>query len=263
MDKIPKFNLWYRNTCRRFFCSNFLPVVKSDRVVEILHCLLWLNDDKSWESFRMQICDSFPSENLFQIFATIASSEDIRKALLDSPSAFNTFITILTNFISKTNSSEELPFSWKQPKAVVHGHPEVEAFLRSNAERTSYKKYTSKKETQGFCTELKANGPLDGFSVKASIRSKNKNRKVYYCEITKTKDHSVQEMSAIKLKVKRLENLLESLSEQRDAASIPLAFGRLETDDSLLFQRVGDLHIVHKPTASKGIKLEMPITAVD
>jgi hypothetical protein len=270
LNKIPRIYIWYRDACRRFFSLNFLPVVKSEveRAIKILNCLLWLNDSICWDNFRFQICDSFPLDES-NLFVILASREDIRKALLDSPSALNSIVAILSHWIDKLNSSGAPQFSWKQPKAVVHGHPQVEAFLRSDAECMSYFKLTSTKDSQCFCRELNANGPLYGFRVKAKTRCKN--GKFSHCEILKEKshhDHLLEELIAKKTEVKGLEKLRESLlEEQRATVNInpPFELRRQErTDESTsIGQRAGEVHIIHQPTAAKRMKQEIEIIVID
>lgn len=270
--KISRLYSWYLDTCRRFFSLNFVPLVKTDLeiIVKIFDCLLWLNDDISWENFAFQVCESFPTEESNLFVVVIVSSDRFRKALLDSPPAFNAIITILNHWIDASVSKNEPPFIWKQKKAVVHGHPQVEAFLRSHEKRMSYYKFTSTKEAQHFCSELKANGPLNGFSVKATTRSKNSSSgKVAYCEILKNRSHHkhlLLEFEKRKSEVEGLKKLLASLLEERDKANLnPLELARLEeTDESSSSCEIdSDLCIVYESSVVKRRKIDIPTIVVD
>jgi hypothetical protein len=268
--KISRLYSWYLDTCRRFFSLNFVPLVGTDLeiIVKIFDCLLWLNDDICWKNFAFQVCESFPTEESNLFVVVIVSSDRFRKALLDSPSAFNAIITILNHWIDASVSKNEPPFIWKQHKAVVHGHPQVEAFLRSHEKRMFYYKFTSTKEAQHFCSELKANGPLNGFSVKATTRSKNSSSgKVAYCEILKNRSHHkhlLLEFDKRKSEVEGLKKLLASLLEERDTANLsPLELARPEeTDESSREIDDSDLCIVYESPVVKRRKIDIPTFTV-
>jgi hypothetical protein len=264
IKKIFRVYKWYRDTCRRFFSLNFVPLVKSEveMAAKILNCLLWLNDETCWKNFSFQICESFPSEesNLFVI--VIASSDGIRKALLDSLAALNAFVTILDHWINTLNSTTEPPFSWKQPKAVVPGHPQVEAFLRSDQQHMTYFHFTSIPEARRFCAELNANGPLNGCSVKVSTHSKNRSpRNIPYCEIMKNRSHHnklLQEFSARKTEVEGLDKMRKSFLEERAKANAKLLELRCleNTDESKSRCEIAcDVNIVCQSTAAKRRKV--------
>lgn len=268
----PRIYIWYRNACRRFFSLNFVSVVKTEveMAVKILRVLLWLNDDICWKNFSFKVCHSFPSEESNLFIIVFASSDGLRKALLDSPDASNAIVTILNHWIDTLNTTEEPLFCWKQPKAVVNGHPQVETFLRSDQERMSYFQFTSAEEARRFCTELKANGPLNGFSVKVTTHSKNSSSgKISYCKIFKNRSHHnrlMKEFIARKTEVEGLQKLRTSFLEERAKTNInPLEHSCLErTEESTSKCRIaGDVHIVHQSTAAKRMKMEIPIIVID
>jgi hypothetical protein len=177
---------WYRNACQLFFQQDFVHLVNSvgDGVKKIFDCLLWLNDELCWESFKVQICKSFPSEegNLFVQF--VVSNEALQETLVEAPLGLTVFNRILDHWIQESSPKKNPPaVDWSMPQASFPAYREVETFLRSSEESMIYSKFRGINEARQFGKLLdNQSGPRNGFSVHSSFGGIGKKA---FCKIEK------------------------------------------------------------------------------
>jgi hypothetical protein len=155
-----------------------------DGVKKIFDCLLWLNDELCWESFKVQICKSFPSEegNLFVQF--VVSNEALQETLVEAPLGLTVFNRILDHWIEESSPTKNPPaVDWSMPQASFPAYPEVETFLRSSEESMIYSKFRGINEARQFGKLLdNQSGPRNGFSVHSSFGGIGKKA---FCKIEK------------------------------------------------------------------------------
>ena len=216
---------WYRNLCKVFFDRRDLIALVStgDLAVKIVHCLVWLGDDQSWQSFVHQFCNSFPSDQSHHFVLVFVNNFVVHRALCDSPPAISAFNRIVDHLKKPTSVLKEPPFTWEQPLAVITGHSEVQTFLRANEEKMTYQKFSSIVEARDFAAELERNGPTNGFSVRASAAGSAHNSRVIIC---KNKSHHYQAVKAFQVKQFELNELFklhQNLQEELKEVDRPLS----------------------------------------
>ena len=52
---------WYIGISRLLFTMDYISLVNMEVATKILHCLLWLEDEESWQSFALSVANAFPS----------------------------------------------------------------------------------------------------------------------------------------------------------------------------------------------------------
>ncbi len=188
ITNFPACTEWYFIAYRIFFKQDFVSFVKSteESAKKILKYLFWLNDYTCWECFELQLCQSFPSEDGNLFLQVLVNNEELREVCLNASFALNAFRRILDHWIQYSNPQKELPFTWRQPHAVLSDHPRVEIFLRSSQECMTYANFHGFSEARLFGEGLERSGPDNGFSVRAFPGGKGK---YAYCEIVKNLCH--------------------------------------------------------------------------
>lgn len=176
---------WYRDTCQLFLSKDFVTPFNStiDVKLKIVNCLLWLNDEQSWQTFALKICEYFPNEKSFEFFRVFLKNVEIQEALLKSSAGFATFVRLMDHCTERCKSLKEPQFSWEQPEAYLPDYPEVEAFLRSNQESLTYKESFY---DLYFAKQLKKLLKSNGFGVRVKLV---RNRKSPTFIITKKRSH--------------------------------------------------------------------------
>jgi hypothetical protein len=208
ITNVPAYAEWYFIAYRIFFKQDFVSFVKSteENAKKILKCLFWLNDFACWEYFELQLCQSFPSEEGNLFLKAVVNNEDLREVCLNTPFALNAFRRILDHWIQCSNPQKELPFTWRQPHAVLSDHPRVEMFLRSSQECMTYANFHDFSEARLFGEGLERSGPENGFSVRAFPGEKGK---YAYCEIIKNLGHPSFFTKVIEARKSELEKLVQ------------------------------------------------------
>jgi hypothetical protein len=224
---------WYRNACQLFFQQDFVHLVNSvgDVVKKIFDCLLWLNDELCWESFKVQICKSFPSEegNLFVHF--VISNEALQETLVGAPLGLNAFNRILDHWIEESSPKKNPPaVDWSMPQTSFPACPEVETCLRSSEESMTYSKFRGIKEARQLGKLLDKSGPKNRVSVHSSVGGLGKNafyeieKKTCDDEILKTFHARQSELWQVeKLRID-LQERVKSISKTEIQLPLPVDF---------------------------------------
>jgi hypothetical protein len=130
---------WYRGICKLLFTMDYISLISMEKATQILYCLLWLEDEESWQSFALSVCNALPSVHQSHFFVQVFFKDRrIQRKVEDSSSAFNAFLRIV--------------------------HPQVYAFLQSESEVMTYQKFSGIAEARHFAKTLQRMGKSLNFS---------------------------------------------------------------------------------------------------
>jgi hypothetical protein len=180
----------------------------------ILHFLLWLNDEDCWQNSALKICSAMPSDESENFIQAVVFDGAIRQALGECPYAVTALEKILDCWTKTQKFWMNHPFTWKQPFAVLREYQEVEVYLRSTAETMTYASFSCIKEAHNFAKLLDLKGPTNGFSLEVLVKGKGRKS---YVEMAKNKSYHKIVMKKISLMHSKLEDvskLRQYLAEQ-------------------------------------------------
>ncbi len=100
---------FYRQASRLFFTMDFVPLVKDEEAMRLLNLLLWLEDEKSWQSFATSVSTAFPSTSSHLFLRLFLDNPVIKQAFTVSNLAFGAFATIVDNCSLKSVKLRERP----------------------------------------------------------------------------------------------------------------------------------------------------------
>jgi hypothetical protein len=189
IKKFPACIDWYRGICRILFAMKYVSLVNLEIATKIVHCLLWLEDEQSWQSFALTVCTSFSVSQSHIFLWVFLKNVAIQLALKDSSPAFAAFVYMVDHWVQQSASLTEPSFSWHQPGAVVLNHPEVETFLRSSVQSMTYMKFSGIAEARQFAAALERMGHSNNFGVSVTSSGIGKYSQ---CVIIKNRDHFEQ-----------------------------------------------------------------------
>ena len=217
IKKFPNCMDWYIGISRLLFTMDYLSLVNMEVATKILHCLLWLEDEESWQSFALSVANAFPSVQS-HFFVRIFLINDIQTVVKESSHAFAAFLRIVDKLTEKSAFLEEPAVDWRQSKACLPDHAEVEAFLRSSVQVMPYKKFTGIAEARHFAQRLEYMGKSNSFSVSVTVSGSGKQSR---CIITKNCDEKAKNFFSLKTDLKELVKLRQRLVKDLEAK--PLA----------------------------------------
>ncbi len=124
--------------CRHFVDQIFLSDKLSKKECdEIVNCLFFIDDARSWERFADEICSLEVITDDNQPFQRTLLNTNIQE-ITESPLASAAIIRIADYWVSKWKSVAEPPFTWNMPKVVIPNYSEVQKFLRSSESHFIY-----------------------------------------------------------------------------------------------------------------------------
>ena len=139
IKKFPDCMGWYRGICKLLFTMDYISLISMEKATQILYCLLWLEDQQSWQSFALSVCNALPSVHQSHFFVQVfIKDRRIQRKVEESSSAFNAFLRIV--------------------------HPQVYAFLQSESEVMTYQEFSGIAEARHFAKTLQRMGKSQNFS---------------------------------------------------------------------------------------------------
>ena len=88
------------------FTMKYVSLVNLEIATKIVHCLLWLEDEQSWQSFALTVCTSFSVSQSHIFLRVFLKNVAIQLALKDSSPAFAAFVCMVDHMhgVSVTSS---------------------------------------------------------------------------------------------------------------------------------------------------------------
>lgn len=244
---------WYRDVCRLFFSQDFVPLVASKRNVieDIFHVLAWLDDEQCWNSFALQVCKGIPLGQSRLIVRVILVRTEIQSIIQNSSFAFSAFNQIVSHAADQAKFLKDPPpFTWKQPNAVVNGHPDIESFLRSDQECVSLHKFKGIAEARRYAVQLEKLNLADRYNVTITAAGVGKFSR---CTILKCRnDEQNHQITKSELEeLVKLRQILQMKVAAINQQAAPIA--NAGTSD--------DVYILLPP--AKRIKLDVPVVELN
>lgn len=196
----------YRDLCRLLVSKDVAPIIKSFGflVTEVWKSLLWFDDEEIFKSLSNKILEAFLPSNENPVVAKIVSSSELRQLIRSSVHGRTAFCLFLEQRIDRLKAMTKPFLSWDYPYAVVPGHPEVEAFLRSSHKSLMYSQFPTFSAACKFAIQM--GGTKDGYSIRVNPEKVGKHFK---CKIEKMLSRN----SLMKKEVDELAEFLDCLKQ--------------------------------------------------
>lgn len=196
----------YRDLCRLLVAQDLNSFMKSYGwlVTEVWKCFHWFTDEETFMALSHKILDAFLPDEENPLVARIVTSAELRHLATASSSGKTAFCLFLDQRINRLKSNSKPYLSWDHPYAVVPGHPEVEAFLRSSHKSMMYSRFTT---FSGACKfAVRVSGTKSGYSVQVNPVKVGKE---FRCKI----DKMLSRNALLKKEIDNLAEFLETLKQ--------------------------------------------------
>lgn len=172
----------YRDMCRLLVSKDMSSVIKSFGflVTEVWKCLLWFGDEDIFKTLSAKILEAFLPSQENPVVAKIVGSSELRQLVRTTSHGRAAFSLFLDQRINRLKAMTKPFLSWDYPYAVVPGHPEVEAFLRSSHKSLMYNHFSTFAAACKFAIQL--SGTKDGYSIHVNPEKVGKH---FQCKIEK------------------------------------------------------------------------------
>lgn len=163
--KLPPCSDIYRDLCRLLVNKELNSFIKSYGwlVTELWKCFHWFADEDIFMTLSHKILDAFLPTEENPLVAKIVWSAELRSMVSTSPCGKAAFRLFLDQRINRLKTMTKPYLSWDHPYAVVPGHPEVEAFLRSTQKSMTYSHFPTFASACKF--SVRVGGTKNGYSV--------------------------------------------------------------------------------------------------
>jgi hypothetical protein len=246
----------YCSIFRLVFTMDYMSLVNLEEATKIVHCLLWLKDEQSWQSFALSVCKSVDLSQSHLFVRAFQKDVTIQRALEHSSPAFIAFVRIVDYWVQESVSLIEPSFSWHQPEAVVSNHPQMQTFLRSSQESMTYMKFFGIAEARQFAQTLMSLGHSNNFSVSVTSSGCGKSSR---CVIMKNRKHFEQtrkyrEFLRRKTELIELVELRNHISQERLRAE--------QLADAISSEPIATDEVCIVPSAKRP-KLDIPVVELE
>ena len=161
---------WLKNVLKfglkKDFVSEFIAK-NTSYAVNIVLCLLWIEDPDAWRCFATSVCHSQRFNILVEPFGIDlpTNHKDLMGRIAITRPAMEAFANISVHAEILSSQMEIPPFSWHQPTATLPEFPEVEKFLRSNENSFTYANFKMISEARDFTRLLESSQLKNKFMV--------------------------------------------------------------------------------------------------
>ncbi|KAI9552309.1 hypothetical protein GHT06_022673 [Daphnia sinensis] len=204
----------YRDLCRLLVSQDLKSFMKSYAwlVTEVWKCFHWFADEEIFMKLSHKILDAFLPDQENPLVARIVGSSELRLLATASSYGKTAFCLFLDQRISHLKSISKPYLSWDHPYAVVPGHPEVEAFLRSSQKSMMYSHFGTFSAACKFA--VRVSGTKNGYSVQVNPVKVSKQ---FRCKI----DKMLSRNALLKKEIDDLAEFLRSLKQADDIEAGP------------------------------------------
>ena len=226
---------WYTDLWRRLLKQDFLSFVEpipdyfskhlfhTSCTYKIIRCLLWLDDDESWQCFARQIAQlilkSFPCKKSDMLMRAFLKDTEMQEAVKGSSFAYASFSCIVDSLVNKWKSVKEpSSFTWEQPANLPRnrrGYEDIENFLRSTRESMVFSGFVNIHEARTFARQLESMGSSNGFSVRVTASGSGRSSRLEIDKKTSFYETVVKEFATRKLELAKLVDLRRTLHDGR------------------------------------------------
>ena len=173
----------YRDLCQLLLNKELNAFIKSYGwlMTELWKCFHWFSNEDIFMALSHKILDAFPPTQENPLVAKIVSSSELRSLVSTTSFGKEAFCLFLDQRINRLKTMFKPFLSWDHPYAVVPGHPEVEAFLRSTDKSMVYSYFTSFASACKF--SVRVGGTKNGYCIQVDPVKVGKR---FRCKIEKT-----------------------------------------------------------------------------